>query len=406
MAISKPTWNWVKSNALLDAEKKKKQYDTDYSESEKVKNLYNDWQKTNSSKPSDWTGGTYGTQVNDALNNIMNRKGFTYDLNGDMLYQQYKDQYINQGKQAMMDTMGQAAALTGGYGNSYAQTVGQQTYQGYLQGLNDKVPELYQLALQKYQQEGDDLKDAYSLLKNQYDTEYGQYRDSVSDWNTDVDRAYNIYNNERSNEQTQFNTNRQYASDAYNNLYNQEYGAASDTYNRAFDLYKQQVAEQQAASQLALQQRELALTEAKNNATYNSKNGTYTVEGNTTSPKKWSEAEYKKASEIYTKQGRDAAKKYISSLASAYGWDDDYAFAMMDTVSSSNTMNYNVRDDWSGVSDGGWNNIFSGIDSNAYVKSGNEKISLGELYDKLQEQGLSKSQAKKYVIDLQKKFGY
>ena len=397
--------DYQESKLVSDARKKKDQYST-YNESDAVKNYKAELDRINANKVGDWTGGTYGNQVQSALDKIINRDKFNYDLNGDMLYQQYKDQYTTQGKQAMMDTMGQAVALTGGYGNSYAQTVGQQTYQGYLQGLNDKVPELYQLALQKYQQEGDDLKDAYSLLKNQYDTEYGEHQDAVTRWNADRDYASNMYNNERTFDYGQFTDNRKYYTDAYNNERTYDYGQYSDAYTRAFDKYKQQVAEQQAASQLALQQRELALTEAKNNATYNSKNGTYTVKGDTTSPKKWSEAEYKKASEIYTNQGRDAAKKYISSLAGAYGWDDDYAFTMMDTVSSSNTMNYNVRDDWTGVSDGGWNNIFSGIDSNAYVKSGNEKISLGELYDKLQEQGLSKSQAKKYVTDLQKKFGY
>jgi hypothetical protein len=31
---------------------------------------------------------------------------------------------------AMMDTMGKAAGLTGGYGSPYAQQVGQQAYQG------------------------------------------------------------------------------------------------------------------------------------------------------------------------------------------------------------------------------------------------------------------------------------
>lgn len=51
----------------------------------------------------------------------------------------------------MQDTMGQAAALTGGYGNSYAQGVGQQAYQGYLQQLNDNVPQLQAQALQTYQ---------------------------------------------------------------------------------------------------------------------------------------------------------------------------------------------------------------------------------------------------------------
>ena len=68
-------------------------------------------------KVADWTGGTYGQSVKDALYKINNREKFAYDLNGDALYQQYKDRYTQMGKQAMRDTMGQAAALTGGYGN-------------------------------------------------------------------------------------------------------------------------------------------------------------------------------------------------------------------------------------------------------------------------------------------------
>lgn len=91
-------------------------------------------------------------------------KNFSYDVNTDALYQQYKDQYVRQGKLAMADTMGQAAALTGGYGNSYAQTAGQQTFQGYLQQLNDIVPELAQMSK-------DNLYDEYGFLLSEYDRE-------------------------------------------------------------------------------------------------------------------------------------------------------------------------------------------------------------------------------------------
>ena len=42
----------------------------------------------------------------------------------------------------MKDTMGQAAALTGGYGSSYAESSAQQQYDAYLQQLGDIVPEL------------------------------------------------------------------------------------------------------------------------------------------------------------------------------------------------------------------------------------------------------------------------
>lgn len=131
------------------------------------------------------TQKTTAQMADEALNAYLNRKDFSYDLNGDALYQQYKDRFISQGKMAMQDTMGQAAALTGGYGSSYAQSVGQQAYHGYLEGLNDVVPELYQLAYQKYQNEGDTMRDRYALLADkesqEHDRKYQAERDRVSD---------------------------------------------------------------------------------------------------------------------------------------------------------------------------------------------------------------------------------
>lgn len=146
------------------------------------------------------------TQLDETLDKILNREKFSYDLNGDALYQQYKDQAVLGGQMAMMDTMGQASALTGGYGNSYAQTVGQQTYQGYLQQLNDKVPELYQLALDQYNREGDELYTQYGMYADRDEQDYGRwgdkvnldygmYRDQVADkqWQAQFDEAKRQY---------------------------------------------------------------------------------------------------------------------------------------------------------------------------------------------------------------------
>lgn len=169
---------------------------TGYQEGDAVTQAKNLLQQQMSQKP-----GAYDSQwqksLDEILNKINNREEFSYDLNGDALYQQYKDRYVQQGQQAMMDTMGQAAALTGGYGNSYAQTAGQQTYQGYLQGLNDKVPELYQLALDRYNQQGQDLYNQYALLGDRENLDYNRYRDTVSDYNAELERLYNQYNTER-----------------------------------------------------------------------------------------------------------------------------------------------------------------------------------------------------------------
>ena len=109
----------------------------------------------------------YRDQIQGLYDRIANRKDFTYDVNADAMYQQLKDQYVQGGRMAMMDTMGQAQAMTGGYGNSYAQGVGQQAYQGYLQGLNEQVPNLYQMALNRYIQQGDQMLDQYSMLTSQ-----------------------------------------------------------------------------------------------------------------------------------------------------------------------------------------------------------------------------------------------
>ena len=137
-------------------------------------------------------------QLDDVMNRILNREKFSYDVNADALYNQYKDQYTNLGKQAMRDTMGQAAALTGGYGNTYALNAGQQAYNGYLSQLTDKIPELYNLAYTQYQNEGDDLKDAYSILNSREQQDYDRYQDKIS-------QANNLSDDQRSLAQTQVN---------------------------------------------------------------------------------------------------------------------------------------------------------------------------------------------------------
>lgn len=195
---------------------------------------------------------TWWGKLTDTMNAIENRKKFEYDLNGDMLYNQYKDQYTTQGKMAMMDTMGQAAALTGGYGNSYAQTVGQQTYQGYLQQLNDKVPELYQLALDQYNREGDEMYNRLSAYGNLYNTEYGEHRDAVADSKDELSHLTNLYGIKSDEEYSQWYDGEQMRQQANEQefqklanllgisteqaetLYNQIYQSQKDTYDTGF----------------------------------------------------------------------------------------------------------------------------------------------------------------------------
>ena len=135
----------------------------------------------------------YQSQIDSLLNSVLNRESFSYDMNADPLYQQYKDQYIAGGRAAMMDTMGQAAALTGGYGNSYANTAGNIAYQNYLTGLNDRALDLYSAAYGRYVDEGDRMMNNLGALMSADDVAYGRYMDSYNQYLAERDFQYQQY---------------------------------------------------------------------------------------------------------------------------------------------------------------------------------------------------------------------
>lgn len=122
----------------------------------------------------------YTQQKQQALAQLQSREPFQYDMEKDPLYRQYAQQYTRQGLRAMEDTQGRAAALTGGYGNSYAQTAGQQAYQQYLTGLNNMAPELYQKALERYTAQAQQDMQAYEILSDLEQTDYDRYRDALN----------------------------------------------------------------------------------------------------------------------------------------------------------------------------------------------------------------------------------
>ena len=127
------------------------------------------------------------------LDQIVNRPAFSYDYNQDPLYQNYKDSFSAKGKTAMQDTAAQAAMLTGGYGSSAATSAANNVYQEYMKELAGKIPELYQLAMDKYQLDANELQQKYATVGEQENREYGKYRDTVGDWQTDRGYAFDKY---------------------------------------------------------------------------------------------------------------------------------------------------------------------------------------------------------------------
>lgn len=206
-----------------------------YKPGQGVTDAWKYYQQVNNSRP-----GAYQSSWQDELDKlykqIAERKPFQYDLNADSLYHQYKDQYTLGGQQAMMDTMGQASALTGGYGNSYAQTAGQQTYQGYMQKLNEVIPQLEDRAYGRYRDEGQDLYNLYGLTQGNDDRDYGRYRDQVGDWQADRGFAYGAWNDERG-----------FDYGAYQDDLQQQNWQAQFDYNKAQDDYQKQQAAAAAA---------------------------------------------------------------------------------------------------------------------------------------------------------------
>ena len=167
-----------------------------YTPSQTVTDAMNELNGIIAKQPSAFQSQYMG-QLSNILNQILGRGSFQYNAASDPMYQMYAQQYQQQGKQAMQDTMGQAAALTGGYGSSYASTAGNQAYQQYLTRLNDKQTDLYNQALSAYNQEGDRLQQQYSLLNDAYNNEYGRWQDEYSRWQNELSNAQNRYDTER-----------------------------------------------------------------------------------------------------------------------------------------------------------------------------------------------------------------
>lgn len=182
----------------------------------------------NSAKPAAYTS-KYDDLINSNLNSILNREKFSYDPNSDALYQQYKDSYTRNGQTAMKDTMGNAALLTGGYGNSYAVTAGQQAYNNYMQQLADKIPELEQRAYERYRDDTSDLYNQSDLLNTLENRDYGRYRDDMSDYLNDRDYYYNAYNNERNFDYGKYRDDVGDAKDDRNFNYQKDRDAVADS---------------------------------------------------------------------------------------------------------------------------------------------------------------------------------
>ena len=340
-----------------------------------------------------------------------NREKFSYDFNTDALYQQYKDKYTQQGKMAMADTMGQAAAMTGGYGNSYAQTVGQQQYQASLDKLNDVIPELYQLAYEKYNQEGRDMLNMIGLLGDERAFAYGQWGDKYNQLVADRDYYGSQYASEREFDYGKYNADRGLAYDEHTTEQGYEYNTYRDSIEDAqwqanFDEAKRQFDE---SMDWEKQRYNNSISSSGGGSSGGSSSGgsskggsgstsESTSGGTTTGTTSSVPSKIVSAVKNYTTQQGQA--DYLAGQVNAGNISQEQALQLLDEHGVVPLTERN----WEMVDDGGVNWLW-GVDNNAKVRdeNGNE-YTLKELKKELQKT-MSNSKAKDYIKKLQDKLG-
>ena len=120
---------------------------------------------------------------------------FKYDYASDPVYQQYARQYTNAGKRAMDDTLAQVSARTGGLASSYAGGAAQQAYNKYMTDLDNIVPQLEQIAYNRYRDQQSDLASDYSARLQQEALGWDRYRTERDDIDSDASLLYQLGNN-------------------------------------------------------------------------------------------------------------------------------------------------------------------------------------------------------------------
>ncbi|HIS92907.1 MAG TPA: peptidoglycan-binding protein [Candidatus Alectryocaccomicrobium excrementavium] len=220
----------------------------DYTPSQAVTDAENALKEWEANRPGDYVS-QYQDQLDALYNQIVGRGEFSYNPQADPLYEMYKDRYTAGGQLAMQDAMAGAAALSGGYANSYAQTVGQQQLGAYMTALADVLPELEARAYDRWRDEGVDLYNQFQLTQGLDATDYDRYRDTVGDYYNDLDYAYGKWQDLYGNDYNQYLDALAAWQDARDFAYQQAMDAlAQQNYEREWAYTQQQNAKKSSGS--------------------------------------------------------------------------------------------------------------------------------------------------------------
>ena len=192
----------------------------------------------------------YDDTIQQMLGEIVNREEFVYDPSTDQLYEQYRKQYAREGQRATQDALGAAAAATGGIPSSYAQTAAGQAANYYAAQMTDKIPELYQLAYNKYLNDYNMQLSGLSAVQSAEQSDYDKYLTALAQYNTDKNFDYNAWLDAYNMISNNLNTATSLEQIEYNKFLNElnQYNADREfNYNVLLDEINSQAAERNEA---------------------------------------------------------------------------------------------------------------------------------------------------------------
>lgn len=176
----------------------------------------------------------YDQQINDLLQQYVNRGKFSYDYKNDPLYANYRKQYQREGQRATQDALAEAAAASGGIPSSYAASAAAQAQNYYASQIADKIPELERLAYQKYLDDASLQQSKISALQGQEQLDYAKYIDALGQYNTDRNFDYGVY----SDRYNQIANNLGLAANQQSTQYSMETAAQGDALDRVQNFLK------------------------------------------------------------------------------------------------------------------------------------------------------------------------
>lgn len=340
---------------------------------------------------------SYTDQIKALMEQIQNREDFSYDVSQDTLFQQSLASAMASGKTAMQDTIGQASALTGGYGSTYATSAGNQAYNAYIQDAYANLPEYYQMALEAYQMEGQEMYDQLAMLNTADATEYQRNYDA---WSANFANAQNIYNQAYGEWQDSINnaynmgnlqlSEQRLSLDQENTSWSQKY---QEEQARLDNEYRNKALEQDNThfydSLNAEENQFIARYDVNGDGVVDSKDQTPTgkVDENGIELTEPTQSQYHKALAEYSTGGEDALWRFVETLPS-----DVDTEALVERVF---TYGIGQFDGWTMHKD--TVNHLGGNDNNDVYKKGDQTLTFKELKKQIEASDLSEEEKDRLI---------